>query len=253
MPLFSVMLACALVCFVALTGGLLLAVVQRHLYLIVPWLITLAIGVLLRDAFLHLLPEALALTSSVEALFGWLLLGLALFFVLEQGLHWHHHTLPGATSELALQQFGWMSLAGDALHNLIDGALIAASFLVDPLVGWTTTLAVLLHELPQEISDTAILVAAGATLKRAIKLNLLSAASVFIGALLVLLLGNYFSLPLGVLLAITAGGFIYIALSDLLPLIKAPERGWQLIPQMAILCLGVLLIEGVHHLHLHSH
>src|SRR5690606_17680766 len=114
-------------------------------------------------------------------------------------------------------------LLGDGIHNLVDGILIAGSFLTDPALGMTTTLAIVLHEIPQEFSDIAVLVHGGYGKKEAIIANVLCATACIAGALLTLLASQFVALSLEALLAITAGGFIYIAMTDLIPLLRAGD------------------------------
>ncbi|MCC5826172.1 ZIP family metal transporter, partial [Alkalimonas sp.] len=170
-----------------------------------------------------------------------------LFHGLEQGLHWHRHELPAQGEKLPA--YAKMNLIGDGLHNAVDGILIGASFMVDPALGWATTLAVLWHELPKELSDVAILLHGGASFKRAIALNALCSLPVFAGALLLYLAGQWLVLPLAALLAITAGGFLYIALIDLYPLLKGLWQQRMLSQHLALftglgLMLGFVLLEG---------
>ena len=245
--LIQLLLASSTVVLVALLGGFLLLLARPWLSWVVPVLIGLAIGVLLGSAWLHLIPEALESTSSSVFIMVMVLLGFLLFHLLEQGLHWHHHHVPDGDARLA--PYAKMNLIGDGLHNAIDGVLIAASFMVDPALGWATTLAVVWHELPKEISDVAVLVHGGASLKRAIVLNMLCSLPVFAGALSLYALGQWLVLPLAALLAITAGGFSYIALIDLYPLLKSDVKRTSWLQQVALfgglgLMLGFVLLEG---------
>ena len=245
--LLQLVLAASLVVLVAVLGGLLLVMARPWLQWLQPLLLCLAIGVLLGSAFLHLIPEALEMSSSNHQVMLALLLGLLLFHGLEQVLHWHRHDLPSDTT--ALPDYARMNLIGDGLHNAIDGILIGASFLVDPALGWATAMAVIWHELPKELSDVAILLHGGASLKRAIVLNTLCSLPVFAGALLIYVAGQWLVLPLAALLAITAGGFIYIALIDLYPLLKGLWLKRILTQHLALLSgiglmLGFVLLEG---------
>lgn len=245
--LIQLLLASSTVLLVALLGGFLLMLARPWLSWMVPVLIGLAIGVLLGSAWLHLIPEALEGASSSVFIMLMVLLGFLLFHLLEQGLHWHHHQVPDSAGRLA--HYAQMNLVGDGLHNAVDGVLIAASFMVDPALGWATTLAVVWHELPKEISDVAVLMHGGASLKRAIVLNTLCSLPVFAGALLLYALGQWLVLPLSALLAITAGGFSYIALIDLYPLLKSGSRPSRWPQQLALfaglgLMLSFLLLEG---------
>jgi zinc and cadmium transporter len=221
--LISLLGAAALV----LRGGSL----QRALVFLVPF----AAGALLGDAFFHIIPElterddGFTFTSSAT-----LVLGLILFFALEKILHWHHAHYPEGE---VIHPVAVSNLIGDGLHNFVDGSLIAASFLVSPALGIATTLAVILHEIPQELGDFAILVHSGIAPRRALLLNLLSGSTAIIGAIVGLMAGR--SVAGDLLLPITAGSFIYIASTDLLPeLHKEPEPRKSML-QIVALIFGV--------------
>lgn len=202
-------------------------VLQRTLVFLVPF----AAGALLGDAFFHIIPElaeggGFEFTSSLA-----LVLGLVIFFALEKVLHWHHAHYP---HEDVIHPVAMSNLVGDGLHNLLDGSLIGASYLVSPTVGLATTIAVVLHEIPQELGDFGILVHSGVEPKKALKLNLLTGSMAVVGAILALLSGDALSEEL--LLPVAAGAFIYIASTDLLPeLHKEPE------PRKSLLQIGALL------------
>lgn len=206
-------------------------------------LISFAAGALLGDAFLHLLPEIVEEHGGfpVSASIG-LLGGVIAFFVLEKILHWHHAHI--ATEEV-LHPVAVTNLVGDALHNLVDGAIVAGAFLSSPKLGIATTLAVALHEIPQEIGDFGILVHAGLTPRRALLLNLLTALTAVIGAMLTLVAASFIEGLETALIPITAGGFIYIASTDLIPeLHKEPEAAKSAL-QLVALLLGIAVMAGL--------
>lgn len=185
------------------------------------WLISIAAGSLIGDSFFHLLPEAV---KDQSGLTPWIYLtsGLLSFFVLEKIIHWRHCHIP--TSSQHPHPLGTMNIVGDFLHNFLDGLILANAFLVNPLLGLTTALAIFIHEIPQEISDFGILLHAGYSRIRAIRLNFLSSLSAFLGALLAILFQRDWQ-PTN-LLAFTAGSFIYIATADLLPEMQK-ETTWS--------------------------
>ena len=185
------------------------------------WLISIAAGSLVGDSFFHLLPEAV---EDQAGLSPWLYLtaGLLGFFILEKIIHWRHCHIP--TSDQHPHPLGTMNIVGDFLHNFLDGLVLANAFLVSPVLGLTAAVAIFIHEVPQEISDFGILLHAGYSRIRAIRLNFLSSLSAFLGALLAILFQqNWHSANL---LAFTAGSFIYIATADLLPEMQK-ETTWQ--------------------------
>ncbi|NCU44262.1 ZIP family metal transporter [Candidatus Falkowbacteria bacterium] len=185
------------------------------------WLISIAAGSLIGDSFFHLLPETV---KDQSGLTPWIYLtsGLLSFFVLEKIIHWRHCHIP--TSSQHPHPLGTMNIVGDFLHNFLDGLILANAFLVNPLLGLTTALAIFIHEIPQEISDFGILLHAGYSRIRAIRLNFLSSLSAFLGALLAILFQRDWQ-PTN-LLAFTAGSFIYIATADLLPEMQK-ETTWS--------------------------
>ncbi|MEK7610542.1 MAG: ZIP family metal transporter [Patescibacteria group bacterium] len=236
--------AVSLVSFVGVVG---LALNHRRLNQIVFVLVALATGALFGDVVLHLLPEIFA-GGNFNLLYSLLILvGIGLFFSLEKFLHWRHvhrvencdHNHPEIASPNPL---GYLNLVSDGLHNLLDGLVIGASFLSGPAVGLATTIAVILHEIPQEIGDFGILIQAGFSRRRALWFNFLSAALAIIGAVIALTAGAPSEKLSLALLALAAGGFLYIAGSDLVPeLHKTTNPGKSLI-QLLALTLGVSLM-----------
>jgi zinc and cadmium transporter len=207
---------------------------QKALIFLVPF----AAGALLGDAFFHIIPELVEIDGAFElssslALVG----GIVIFFMLEKVLHWHHAHFPDGD---VIHPVAMSNLVGDGLHNLIDGSLIGASYLVSTEVGIATTIAVVLHEIPQELGDFGILVHSGVSPRRALRLNLLTGSTAVLGAVFALVSGK--ALSGNLLLPIAAGAFIYIASTDLLPeLHKEPEPRKSLL-QVGALVLGLLVM-----------
>lgn len=179
-------------------------------------LVALSAGTLLGDAFLHLIPEAVE-KKNPGIWFG-ILAGIIIFFILEKIIHWRHCHIQ--TSENHPHPLGTMNLIGDSLHNFIDGVIIAGSFMVSLPLGIATSIAVIAHEIPQEISDFGVLIHAGYSKKRALALNFLTALLALAGALLTLIIGQKLNNISDLVIPFTAGGFIYIATSDLIPELK---------------------------------
>lgn len=239
--------AAALVMLVSLSGAVLFLLPERRLQAFLPLILSLAVGVLLANAFLHLLPDALALQHESRPVLGWVLAGLLGFYLLERLLKHNHPELPGP------QSYGKVNLVADGVHNFIDGVLIAGSFLVDPMLGVTTTVAILIHELPQEISDVAVLLHAGFSRKKALLFNLLSASACLVGVVVTLIISHWMTPNLSYLLAVTAGAFIYLASADLMPLLRQQQQNNNLLQPLFML-LGVLLmwlLIGPEHGHQH--
>jgi zinc and cadmium transporter len=178
-------------------------------------LVSLAVGSLLGDAFIHLLPEASEMISGSNIVPLLTILGILIFFSIEKFVRWHHCHDPECTESGST--IVPVSLVGESIHNFIDGVIIASSFMISNKVGIATSLAVLIHEIPQEIGDFGIYTHQGLSLNKALRLNLLSATASIVGVLMTFLIGTGVSDFSAYILPITAGGFIYLASSDLIP------------------------------------
>ena len=175
--------ASLLVAIVSLLCAVFLFISDERLKIWMPRLIAVAVGVLLGDAFLHLLPDAMELSNASTSSVGLsILVGILTFFLIETILQWQHdHNIQHQTENAnSPKSFATMNLLGDGVHNFVDGVLIASSFLVDPSLGLVTTVAIVLHEIPQEISDIAILIQGGYGKKQAVMLNFLCATAIII-------------------------------------------------------------------------
>jgi len=200
-------------------------------------LVSLSVGALLGGAFLHLLPELLE-EGILKELFIFVLGGILLFFVLEKFVFWHHcHH-----AEHEHLCFTYMNLVGDAVHNLLDGILLAGAFLIDINTGFATTIAVLLHEVPQEIGDFGVLLKGGFSKKKALFANFLTALTAFIGAGLALLFNSLIVGIIPILVAVAAGGFIYIAGTDLIPELHKNPKISESVLQLLFILIGIGLM-----------
>ncbi len=199
---------------------------------------SLAVGALLGDAFIHLIPEAFENSSNGLLVSLLVIAGILTFFILEKFLHWHHH---GEDKEEAhIHPVGQLVLLSDGIHNLIDGVIIGAAFLVSVPLGIATTIAVILHEIPQEIGDFAVLLHSGYSKIRALWLNFLSALFAFAGVAIALLLGEFAESFTSWFLPFAAGGFIYIAVADLMPELHKTKEARSSTLQFISVILGVL-------------
>lgn len=222
-------LASILMSMISLVGVIFFKVRKKVLKEELLAMVGLATGALLGDAFLHLIPEAVEMVNPNEVGM-WAIGGIMIFFILEKFLKWRHCHDVDCHEE---SQLAWMSLAADSIHNLIDGLIIGSSFMVSIPLGIGTSLAVLMHEIPQEIGDLAILVHSGLTLKKATMMNFSSAFFSLLGVILVWIVGSKVNIY-GQLMGLTAGGFVYLAASDLIPELhrhqsKNRDSFWQLI------------------------
>lgn len=211
-------------------------------------------GALLAAAFFDLLPEAFELAEPRELLL-WVLGGFMLFFLLERSASWfHHHHEHDAHAKNVTQRR--LIVFGDLMHNAIDGVAIGASFLVNPALGFITTLAVGAHEIPKELGTFALLLSRGWRDKTVIIANILTAIATLAAAITVYALGSAEYIPVAPLLAVTAGFFIYIAASDVIPDIHEQTRRVGMI-QSAALIVGIVLVgslvTALHEVGAHSH
>jgi len=233
------LLSVLVVSLVALVGIFALSLSGRFLSKLLLFLVSFSAGSLFGDAFFHLIPEAaedgFKLTIPV-----YLLIGLLLFFILEKFIHWRHCHVP--TSKSHPHPVGMMNLVGDGFHNLIDGLVIGGAYLASIPLGLTTTLAVLFHEIPQEIGDFGVLIHAGYNKTKALLLNFVSALAAVLGALIALVIGSRVAGFSEFLIPFTAGGFIYIAGSDLIPELHKEVKPSRSFFQFIALLLGLLLM-----------
>jgi zinc and cadmium transporter len=222
---------------ISFIGAVTFVVDRRRAQPVVFVLVGLAVGAMLGDTFLHLLPEAFEKTTSPVATSMYCLFGILVFFVLEKFLLWRHdhadeHTHP-------VLPVGYINLIADGLHNFIDGVLVGASFLVSVPIGLATTIAVCLHEIPQEIGDFGVLLHAGFSRAKALWLNFLTAILAIAGAVTALLLGTAMEGFSAAVLPLTAGGFIYIAGCDLVPELHKERQPKQAAIQFLAIGAGI--------------
>lgn len=223
----------------SLLGGALLIRRQKTSLALARYGTPFAAGALLAASFFDLLPESIEMLATGAAT-RWVLAGLVVFFLLEHFLHWFHHShRHDHKDEKAMAP---LIIIGDSIHNFLDGIAIGAAFLISPPTGIVAALAVAAHEIPQEISDFALLLKSGYSRKRVLIINAISALMSTIGALLTFWLGSQASLPLGQLLALTAGMFIYIAASDLIPTIHEESKGRLGRFAAVLLLLGIAVV-----------
>lgn len=234
------LLSALVVSLISLIGITTFSLREKTLKNILLYLVSLSAGALLGDAFIHLLPEVageigFGITVSFSILFG-----ILSFFVIEKMLHWHHYHYPH--SDVNMHPLAVTNLVGDGFHNLIDGIIIASSYMVNFPTGFATTLAVMLHEIPQEIGDFGVLLHAGLSKRKAIFYNFLTALTAILGVLLTYLISGQVTGLTNFLVPFAAGGFIYIAGSDLIPEIHKEARTKESFFQLISLVFGMLLM-----------
>ena len=230
-----------LVSLLSMVGVFFLAAASARLQNMLLFLVSLAIGGLTGDAFIHLIPEAFEKLGTNLSTSLLIILGIIIFFSLEKAIRWRHCHIP--TSEQHVHPVATLNIIGDGVHNFIDGLLIGATYLVSIPIGITTTIAVILHEIPQEIGDFGVLVHAGLSVKKAILFNFASALTAILGTILAFTIGPHIQSFSSVMLPITAGCFIYIAGSDLVPQVQQECGSASLnIGHFATIMLGIGLM-----------
>lgn len=221
----------------SLIGVFTLSINENKLKSLLLFLVSLSAGTLMGGAFLHLLPEAAA-NLPPQALFSTVLLSFVFFFLMEKIFHWRHcHN-----GHCDTHSFGAMNLIGDSVHNFIDGLIIAATFIADPALGIVSSIAVALHEIPQEIGDFGVLLYAGYSRRKALLLNFAVSATAVLGLLVGYLLANQTSSLLNYLIPFAAGGFIYISASDLMPEIRKETSLKKSLISFGIFSLGIAIM-----------
>jgi len=238
---------------VSLLGGL-ISVISAGVFALntrttwVPMLISYAIGALLGAVFLEILPHAFEEASSIESMAATILFGILLFFVLEKLVLWRH--CHGDECEAHIHavndahhhdhgRSGLMIMVGDTFHNFVDGILIAAAFMVDVKLGLVTALAIIAHEIPQEVGDFLILLHSGYSKKQALLFNLLSSLATLVGGLIA-----YFALQVvqdwvPTILGLAAASMIYVAVADLIPGLHKRAQLKETLYQVILIGLGV--------------
>lgn len=229
---------------ISLIGVITLYLREERLKKILSFLVAFAAGALLGDVFIHIVPEVVFEFSFTFGVSLYFLCGILAFFVLEKFFAWRHcHNIE--CEEHSRQRLGKMNLVGDGLHNLIDGMLIAGSFLVSVPIGLATAVAVALHEIPQELGDFGVLIHSGYTRNRALLYNLLSALVALVGLVIVLLVGTRVQGLTKFLLPFTGGSFIYIAASGIIPELHKEGAVSKSLIQLLGLVLGIGVMTGL--------
>lgn len=222
---------------ISLIGAFSIVLKDAKLHRFLKYFVSFSAGALLGDVFIHLLPEVVEEAGFTPSISFYILLGIVATFIVEKIVHWHHQH--SEDCEDKKHPITFMTLFGDGIHNFIDGLVIGSSYLVSPAVGVATTLAVVLHEIPQEIGNFGVLLHGGYSKTKALLLNLLTAVTAIVGTIVALMLGNQMSGSVVFLSAFAAGNFIYIAGSDLIPDMHREMGVKKSVLQFATLLLGI--------------
>jgi len=230
-----------LVSLISLIGVLAFSLKEENLKKILLYLVSFSAGGLFGHAFIHMIPEAVGENGFGLQVSLYILSGIITSFIMEKFLQWRHCHIP--TSEEHPHSFAYMNLFGDAVHNFIDGLIIGGSYLANIPLGIATTLAVVFHEIPQEIGDFGVLIYGGFNKSRAIFFNFSTALTAIFGAIVALSVGFLIQDFIPFLIPFAAGNFIYIAGSDLIPELRKEEpRFLKSALQLTAFVLGVLIL-----------
>jgi zinc and cadmium transporter len=238
-----IILSVILVSLISIIGIFFIFLKKKTLDNLLIFLVALSVGSLLGGAFLHLIPEIVENTGFTLNVSFLVLGGIILFFVIENFIHWRHCHIP--TSKDHPHHLGTMNLIGDGIHNFIDGLVIAAAYFVNLPVGIATTLAVIIHEIPQEIGDFGVLLYSGFSKKRALFFNFLSALMAIIGAIIGIIFAEKSIIFAYIVMPIAVGGFLYIAGSDLIPEIHKQQKRNFSFRNLAGIILGILIMYAL--------
>jgi len=242
--LLLILISNFLISLISLVGIFFLSLKKKLFEKIILIFVALSAGALMGGAFLHLIPEAVEKFPESN-IFFYTLIGFAFFFLVEKVLHWRHcHQ-----KNCKIHTFAYMSIFGECIHNLIDGLIIAASFVTSIKLGIVTSLAVVLHEIPQEFGDFSVLVYGGFSKMRALLINFIIAMTAVIGGLAGYFLSFYSEYSIMFLLPFAAGGFIYISASDLIPELTKEANLKKSIITFIIFLIGISIIYLLRFMH----
>jgi len=235
--LFAI-IASVMVSLISLIGAFALIIEDKTLKKIIIFLVAFAAGGLIGGAYLHILPEAMEYSKDTTQLFLYLILGFLFFFISEKYLYWRHcHN-----AKCEQHMFTYLNIIGDIIHNLTDGLIMGAIFMVNVKLGIATTIAIIFHEIPHELGNFMVLIYGGFSKLKALFFNFLSSLVAILGTVL----GYYFAYQVSgftkILLPFAAGGFIYIASCDLIPELHKEENLKRSAFTMLFFSLGVILM-----------
>jgi len=242
------------VCFFGSLLSLMLAILFSKLKMVnyADYFVSFAVGTLLGAAFLEIIPHAYELSRDLHQISFIVLIGILVFFILEKLLVWRHchgshceNHSPVVNHDV---KKGSILIIGDCFHNFIDGILIASAFIVDINLGLITALAIIVHEIPQEISNFSILINSGYSLSRTLLMNVITGFAMIIGAILAYFVLNDLEFLIPIILAFAASSMIYVAISDLIPSLHKKVEIKQTFQQTFSIFLGVLIIYFLHSL-----
>ncbi len=239
--LSQIIIASSIVGAISLVGIVIIMQSKKQIDINLKNVIGIASGVLLASVFLELLPEVFE-NPAIDPgnFFAIMLMSILGFYLIERLIHWHHCHGANCPSD-SKTHVAVTNLMGDGIHNFIDGILIATAFLVSPEIGIATTIAIIAHEIPQEISDAGILLHAGMSKAKVILYNFIFAMTSVVGALLAFFYTSRFESIMPMFIAIAAGNFIYLALADLVPELHREQEKKKIAQHTLWLFAGVAI------------
>jgi len=238
--LFWILISTAFISLLSFIGAITLVLKKELLHKILMLLVSLSAGVLMGAAFFDLIIEASKTVPQITV-FIYTLMGFISFFFIEKILQWRHcHD-----EKCTVHAFAYVNLYGDAVHNFVDGIIIAASFIANLQLGLITTFAMALHEIPQELGEFGVLIYGGFKTSKALLFNFISAITAILGGISGYFLSSYLKNQLIMLLPFAAGGFIYIAASDLIPEIRKESNIKKSFVNMIVFVIGILIVYSL--------
>lgn len=236
------LLSVLVVSLISFIGAVTISIKNKRIENFLVYIIALSAGALLGDAFIHLLPEAMKNGFNVQISF-FILSGIGFSFIVEKIVRWRHcHHL---TTKQHPHPLSTMNIVGDSFHNFIDGIIIGASYLISIPLGIATTIAVIFHEIPQEIGDFGVLIYAGFSKRKALIINFIISLTSFVGLIVSILIGFKSQNLLYFLIPFAAGNFIYIATADLIPELHKETTLKKSLIQLLMFLLGIIIMYGL--------
>lgn len=233
-----------LVSLMSLIGIFTLSIKLERLNKFLLYMVSFSAGALFGDAFIHLLPEAVDVSGFNLQISIYIISGITFFFIIEKFVHWRHCHNVECTGHNE-HAYVKMNIYGDALHNFIDGLIIGASYLVSIPTGVATTVAIFLHEIPQEIGDFGVMIHGGYSKNKALLYNFLTAMTSFVGLFIALIIGGVADGLIAFIIPFAAGGFIYIAGSDLIPELHKEVGARKSMLQLITFIFGIIVMTGL--------
>jgi zinc and cadmium transporter len=251
--ILSALIAVIVISLISIAGIFFLSFKEKFLDNILYYLVSFSSGAILGAAFFDLIPESAELIN-LERMLLFVATGFVFFYLMERSIYWFHGhghlsdkrglEISSSDKRAGIKSYVYLNVLGDAVHNLIDGMVIGASFIVSLPAGVVTTLAVVFHELPQEIGDFAILIYGGLDKVKALIMNFTVSLTAIFGVFITYLVfstSNY----IGILLGFAGGGFIYLSATELIPELRQEKTIYKSMRQFVIFILGMLLVYGI--------